>query len=98
MGALVEGKIAWHLLYHSGLTPSRAVTHGKKACSINMKGRGKSISISFLPDDDISSTFYAYKNSRIFMPAGKSVYIPASRMGTIEAFHYTVKEKFVNKT
>ena len=87
MGVSPEEMPAWHMLYHSGLTPSRAVTYGKKKCSITMKSRGKTISIRLPPEGDISSAFYAYKNSRTFMPTGKSIYIPASRTGTIEAFH-----------
>ena len=87
IGASPEKMSAWHMLYHSGLTPRRAVTYGKKVCAITMKSREKTIKIRFPPERDISGAFYAYKNSRTSLPTGKSIYIPASRTGTIETFH-----------
>lgn len=87
IGASPEKMSTWHMLYHSGLTTRRAVTYGKKVCAITMKSREKTIKVRFPPEGDISGAFYAYKNSRTFLPTGKSIYIPASRTGTIETFH-----------
>ena len=91
--ATPEEVMAWHMLYHGGLTHGRAVTHGKKECTITMKGKKKTFSSRFTPHDNIGGGFYVYKSSLPSMPTEKSIYIPASRTGTIELFHSITQMK-----
>ena len=77
----------WHILHSISLFPSEMITQGKRRCTISIENDKGNTQIRITPNSHIDSTYYLYAHRAQNQPSSKqSIYMPASRTGTIQFF------------
>ena len=88
MGKNAEKKITlWHILDSMSLPPSQLITKNAKECTVSIKNRTDTTQIKISPNDIVSPLFRLFRH-RVYKraPTKQSIYMPASRTGTIQFF------------